>query len=188
MKLSRRNLLRLAGASTTAAMVGNLGFNVSKVSADSAVLRTANAREFPSICCFCSGGCGVIAQVVNGKLVNTEGDPDNPSNRGTNCSKGAAVAQTHHNDQRITQVLYRAPGSARWEVRTWDWAINKIANNVKKTRDESFELYNAQGTMVSRTEAIASLGSSIINNEDLYLIAKLMRGLGVTYLEHQARI
>ena len=188
MKLSRRNLLKLASAGTTAAVVGNLGFNISKASAASAELRTANAREFPSICCFCSGGCGVIAQVVNGELVHTEGDPDNPSNRGTNCSKGAAVLQTHKNDQRITQVMYRAPGSEIWEVRTWEWAVNKIAHNIKKTRDESFVVNNAQGVPVYRTEAIASLGSSIINNEDLYLITKLMRGIGVTYIEHQARI
>ena len=188
MKLSRRNLLKLAGVSTTVAMVGNLGFNVSKVSADSAVLRTANAREFPSVCCFCSGGCGVIAQVVDGKLVYTEGDPDNPSNRGTNCSKGAAVAQTHYNDERITQVMYRAPGSEVWEVRTWNWAINKIAANIKKTRDENFELYDANGVMVSRTDAIGSLGSCIMNNEDLYLVTKLMRGIGVTHLEMQARL
>ncbi|OEF95938.1 formate dehydrogenase [Desulfuribacillus alkaliarsenatis] len=188
MKLSRRNLLKLAGAGTTAAMVANLGFNVSKVSADSATLRTKFAREYPSICCFCSGGCGIIAQVVNGELVFTEGDPDNPSNRGTNCSKGAAVSQTHKNDERVTKVLYRAPGSEVWEVQTWEWAINRIADNIKRTRDESFELRDAQGRMVSRTEAIASLGSSIINNEDLYLISKLMRVIGVTYLEHQARI
>lgn len=188
MKLSRRNLLKLAGAGTTAAVVANFGFNISNVSASSVALRTKYAKEYPSICCFCSGGCGIIAQVVNGELVNTEGDPDNPSNHGSNCSKGAAVMQTHKNDQRTTQVLYRAPGSEVWEVRTWNWAVEKIADNVKKTRDASFELQNAQGTMVSRTEAIASLGSSMINNEDLYLVTKLMRGIGVVYLEHQARI
>lgn len=183
MKLSRRNLLKLAGVGTTAAMVGNFGINVSKASASSFALRTANAREYPSVCCFCSGGCGVIAQVVDGKLAFTEGDPDNPSNRGSNCSKGAAVAQTHYNDQRVTQVMYRAPGSQRWEVRSWEWAINRMAQLIKKTRDDSFE-----GGVPYRTDAIASLGSSILNNEDLYLISKLMRCLGVTFIEHQARI
>ena len=37
-------------------------------------------------------------------------------------------------------------------------------------------------------EAIAALGSAIIANEECYLLTKLMRGLGVVWLEHQARI
>ncbi|OEF97059.1 formate dehydrogenase [Desulfuribacillus alkaliarsenatis] len=188
MKLSRRNLLKLAGVGSTAALVGNLGFKVSTAAAENFKLRTTTAREYPSVCCFCSGGCGVIAQVVDGKLAFVDGDPDNPSNKGTLCSKGAAVRQSHDNEQRVTQLLYRAPGSAKWEIRTWEWAINRIANLIKKTRDESFELTNDKGDIVSRTDAIASLGSSIIGNEDLYLVSKLMRCLGVTHIEHQARI
>ena len=187
MKLSRRNLLKLAGAGTTAVAAGGLGFDVATARAATSELRIARAREFPSVCCFCSGGCGVIAQVVDGKLVQCEGDPDNPSNRGSNCSKGAAVEQTHHNDQRVTNVMYRAPGARNWQIRSWDWAIDQIAKRVKDTRDRTFQT-NSGDVTVNRTEAIASLGSSILNNEDLYLITKFMRGLGVSYIEHQARI
>ncbi len=187
MRLSRRNLLKLAGAGTTAAVAsGGLGFSVPEASA-AVSLRTATAKEYPSVCCFCSGGCGVIAQVVDGKLVQCEGDPDNPSNRGSNCSKGAAVEQTHRNSQRVTNPMYRAPGSSTWEVKTWDWMINRIGALVKKTRDDSF-IAQEGGVTVNRTEAIASLGASVLNNEDLYLISKFMRSLGATYVEHQARI
>lgn len=187
MRLTRRNLFKLAGAGTTAAVAGNLGFDLSDASAAAASLRTAKATEFRSICCFCSGGCGVIAQVVDGKLIQCEGDPDNPSNRGSNCSKGAAVEQTHHNDQRITSPMYRAPGSDRWEVKSWNWTISQIGSRVKQTRDKSF-IAEEDGVIVNRTEAIGSLGASVLNNEDLYLIAKFMRGLGATYVEHQARV
>mgnify|MGYP000431802104 CR=1 FL=1 len=187
MRLSRRNLLKLAGVGSTAAVAGGLGLDVSQAQAATTQIRIARAREYPSVCCFCSGGCGVIAQVMDGKLVHTEGDPDNPSNRGSNCSKGAAVQQTHDNPQRVTSVLYRSPGASQWEVKSWDWAINRMAHLVKKTRDESFQT-TAGDVTVNRTEAIGSLGSSILNNEDLYLITKFMRGLGVTYIEHQARI
>lgn len=186
MKLSRRNLLKLAGAGTTAAVVGGFGFDAA-IARAATPLRIAKAREYPSVCCFCSGGCGVIAQVIDGKLVHTEGDPDNPQNRGSNCAKGAAVLQTHHNERRVTNVMHRAPGSSRWQVRSWDWAIDRIARLAKETRDRTFQT-EQDGVAVNRTEAIGSLGSSILNNEDLYLIAKFMRGLGVTYIEHQARI
>lgn len=186
MKLSRRNLLKLAGVGTTAAVAG-VGLDLSAARAAGTTLRIARAREYPSVCCFCSGGCGVIAQVVDGKLVHTEGDPDNPSNRGSNCSKGAAVQQTHDNPQRVTNVMHREAGSERWQIRSWDWAVDRIAKLVKETRDRTFQA-EVGGVTVNRTEAIGSLGSSILNNEDLYLITKFMRGLGVTYIEHQARI
>ena len=42
--------------------------------------------------------------------------------------------------------------------------------------------------VVNRTEGIANLGSACIDNEECYLLTKLMRTLGVVYLEHQARV
>lgn len=187
MRLTRRSLFKLAGVGTTTAVAGNLGFDVSEATAAGATLRTAQAKEYPSVCCFCSGGCGVIAQVIDGKLVHCEGDPDNPSNRGSNCSKGAAVQQTHLNDQRITNPMYRAPGSSQWEVKSWDWMINRIGGLVKSTRDKSL-VHQENNLTVNRTEALGSLGASVLNNEDLYLIVKFMRSLGAVYIEHQARI
>ena len=44
------------------------------------------------------------------------------------------------------------------------------------------------GNIVNRTEAIACLGGSALDNEEAYLLAKLMRALGLVYLEHQARL
>jgi formate dehydrogenase major subunit len=41
---------------------------------------------------------------------------------------------------------------------------------------------------VNRTRAIAWLGGAANNNEECYAAAKLMRALGVVWLEHQARI
>lgn len=188
MGISRRKFLQLTGASTAAA-AASLGFSLESLHADTVRLRIAHAKETTSICCFCSGGCGVIAHTIEGgTLINVEGDPDNPVNRGSNCAKGAACFQTSVNDKRNTKVLYRAPGSATWEEKSWDWTLNRAAELVKKTRDAHFEHKNDKGVLVNRTEAIASLGSSILNNEDLYLIAKLMRSLGVVNIEHQARI
>jgi formate dehydrogenase major subunit len=85
-------------------------------------------------------------------------------------------------------VRYRAPGSDRWEEKSWDWAIGQIARRIKATRDATFIERNAQGVPVNRTEAIAWLGGAANNNEDCYLAAKLMRALGVVYVEHQARV
>ena len=44
------------------------------------------------------------------------------------------------------------------------------------------------GRTVNRTEAIACLGGAALDNEECYLLVKAMRMLGITYIEHQARI
>jgi formate dehydrogenase major subunit len=46
----------------------------------------------------------------------------------------------------------------------------------------------SDGRTVNRTEAIACLGGAALDNEECYLLVKAMRMIGITYLEHQARI
>jgi formate dehydrogenase major subunit len=77
MKLSRRSLLKAAGGVGAGLALGDLGFDVNTVKA--AALKESkikNAKEFKSICTFCSCGCGMIGHVRDGKLINLEGDPD----------------------------------------------------------------------------------------------------------------
>ena len=149
--------------------------------------KTAGANETTTVCPFCGVGCGQVVSVKDGKVVSIEGDRHHPINEGTLCSKGAAAAQVTNNPLRLKVPLYRAPGSDRWEEKSWDWMMPRIAERVKATRDATFQ-FEAGGTVVSRTEAIASLGGAALDNEECYLLAKLMRALGIVYLEHQARI
>jgi len=132
-------------------------------------------------------GCGIVASVRKGRLVTVEGDPEHPINRGALCSKGLALPQVVNNERRLRSVLYRPPGGADWEVKSWEWVLPRIARLVKKTRDEHW-LDRREGKLVNRTEAIASLGGAALNNEECYAIAKALRSLGVVFLEHQARI
>lgn len=186
--ISRRRFLKTAGAGTALAWLLELGYDVRPARARVRALKTASTTPVQSVCYFCSVGCGLTAYVRDGKLVAVEGDPDNPINQGRLCPKGMATREMALNPQRLTKVLYRAPGATRWEEKTWDWALDRIVQRVKETRDATFEYKNEAGTVVSRTEAIASLGSAILNNEECYAIQKLMRALGLVYIEHQARI
>ena len=149
------------------------------------------------------------------RLLAVEGDPDNPINRGGACAKGAALfnirdiydeetGEQKPNPKRVLKPLYRAPGKEKWEEKDWDWMLDEIAKRVKETRDKSFihkeivkaKVKNPDGTetetevemIVNRTEKIASMGGSGLDNEECYLHSKLMRALGVVYLETQARI
>ena len=89
--------------------------------------------ESATICCFCGVGCGAIVASQDGRIINLEGDPDHPINQGSLCAKGASLYQLAQNPKRITTVLYRAPNSAKWETKTWDWALKEIAKRVGAT-------------------------------------------------------
>ena len=129
-----------------------------------------------------------MAYTINGELVALEGDPEHPINQGSLCSKGQAVFEVVTSPRRLKKVRYRAPGSDQWEEKPLDWAIKTVAQRMKETRDPSFVSTNSSGVPVNRTEALASIGGASLNNEECYLISKLMRSLGVVYLEHQARL
>ncbi len=150
--------------------------------------KTKGAEKTTSICPFCGVGCGLVAYTVKGKLVSVQGDPDHPINQGSLCSKGQAVFEVVTSPRRLKKLLYRAPGSDRWEEKDLEWGMETLAKRIKATRDANFIAKSADGVPVNRTEALAVIGGAAINNEECYLIHKLSRALGVVYLEHQARL
>ena len=150
-------------------------------------IKTRGATATTTVCPFCGVGCGQVVSTRSGNVINIEGDPGHPISEGTLCSKGAAAIQVVNNPRRLQKVLYRAPRGAAWEEKTWDWALERIAARVKETRDKTFQT-SVDRRVVNRTEAIACLGGSALDNEEAYLLVKLMRALGLVYIEHQARL
>jgi len=150
-------------------------------------LKTLGSTPTTTVCPFCGVGCGQVVSTKAGTVVNIEGDPGHPVNEGTLCSKGAAAIQVVNNPRRLQKVIDRAPRGTAWEEKTWDWDLTRIAARVKETRDKTFKT-TIDGRAVNRTEAIASLGGSALDNEEAYLLVKLMRALGLVYVEHQARL
>jgi formate dehydrogenase major subunit len=145
------------------------------------------ARAVSSVCPYCAVGCGLLVHVRDGRIVNIEGDPASPINEGTVCPKGAAAFQLAVNPNRLTTLLYRAPRAHSWETRPLGWAMDRIAQFVRETRERTF--VRESGEMpVRRTTAIASIGGAVFDNEENYLLVKLMRGLGVVAIENQARV
>ncbi len=186
MIIERRDFLKAAGAAA-----GSLLLPLGAEAQAQAVRFPLHKKvsEARSICPYCSVGCGVIiATDAERHVVNTEGDPDHPINRGGLDPKSIAITQLSNSPLRLKRVRYRAPGSDRWEEKSWEWAVGMIAGRIKTTRDATFVEKNPKGVPVNRTEAIAWLGGSANNSEDCYLGAKLMRALGVVYVEHQARV
>jgi formate dehydrogenase major subunit len=100
------------------------------------------------------------------------------------------------NPNRLTKVLYRAPHATAWEEKPLDWAMDRIAQRIKATRDAHFretwtgrdESGNEVAKRVNHCDAIASLGGATMDNEWNYAHLKLWRALGLIWLENQARI
>src|SRR5919108_3629455 len=191
MEISRRDILRLSVAGGGGTALGGLigsGVNLAPVVGQAQQLRIAQAKVTPSVCPFCSVGCATLIHTVNGRIVNIEGDPRSPHNEGTLCPKGAATFQLHVNPNRPTQVLHRAPGATAWEVWDLDRAMDRVAELVKKARDETFVERLPDGKLVNSTTALFSLGGATLDNEWNHIQQKLMRGLGIVPIENQARI
>jgi formate dehydrogenase major subunit len=200
MAVSRRDFFKLSGSGIAAA---TLGINLAPVEAKAEELQIRYAKESTSICPYCAVGCGMIVHTLGGNIINVEGDPDHPINEGSLCPKGSSVFQLRDNKARLTKPKYRAAGSSEWQEVTWEWTLDEIAKRVKKSRDESFmatskikvkeKVGNAEvekeiEAVVNRTMGIASVGSAALDNEECYLYQKFLRGLGLVYIEHQARI
>ena len=174
-----------------------LGFDLRVAQAETRRFKFAHTREVPSVCPYCAVGCSQLVSVKGGKIVNIEGNPDSPFNRGTLCPKGAATYQLMVNPNRVTRVWYRAPGATDWDkTKTLDWAMDRIAERVKSTRDATFtETWKGVGIdgkpvekKVNHCATIASLGGATMDIEWNYVQCKLMRALGVIGIENQARI
>jgi formate dehydrogenase major subunit len=194
-EITRRDFLKLGagGVAGLAIPVANpLGFDLSGAKKRALEARISGAKEVHSICPYCAVGCALIAYTkeVNGKtqLLQIEGDPDSPVNEGRLCPKGATAMQLAVSSRRVEHPMYRAPGSAKWEEKSWDFMLDKIAQNLKTSRDNTFVAQDASGNVVNRTEGVAFAGGAAFSSEEGYFATKVMRTLGVVHIEQQARV
>jgi formate dehydrogenase major subunit len=206
--MDRRNFLKLTGAASISslALKDLLGLKLPAVNAsDLTSDKYENYKigtRIPSICPYCAGGCGLLVTTLNGAIVEVEGDPNHPINRGAVCSKAAAAFQLYTRPlselplepgKRIQYPLRRTnpnkgldenPG---WERITWAQAYDLIAAKVKDALTgfpyQQGDDYYYNG----KDNPIAWLGSSYWNNEECYLGRKLISLLGSNNVEHQAR-
>ena len=191
MDISRRKFLVGSGAAAAGLVVS--GKQAGAADLDAPALRTAGMKTSTTVCPFCAVGCSMVVTVDGaGRVASVEGDEASPINGGALCSKGAALAQIANNERRLRKVMYRAPGSGRWEEKSWEWALERIARLMKETRDRTFVARETRSSgrsyLVNRTEGMAVLGGAGLDNEECYLESKFARSLGVVYLEHQARL
>jgi len=195
MSVTRRDILKTGLAGSGALLAAGLGFEVALAESTKVKqsLRIAGAKESHSVCPYCAVGCSLVAytrQKSDGttELLQIEGDPDSPVNEGRLCPKGATAMQLAVSPRRVESPQYRAPGTTGWKSVTWDFALDKIAQNIKTARDATFVTTDGNGNTVNRCEGVAFAGGAAFSSEEGYFTTKLMRGLGLVHVEQQARV
>jgi formate dehydrogenase major subunit len=78
------------------------------IAAHAQPLKIKYAKETTTICPYYAVGCGIIVATRKDKVINMEGDPDHPINKGALCTKGGSIYQ-------LDRPLYRAPYSNQVE-------------------------------------------------------------------------
>lgn len=92
--------------------------------------------KIKSICALCNCDCGIIASVDGGCLVELEGDPACPLNRGALCAKGKALKQLVYDPDRVLEPMRRTK-SGRWEKAGWDSILDEIAARLGDIKQQS---------------------------------------------------
>jgi formate dehydrogenase major subunit len=171
-----------------------MGFSTSQALAEARQFKLARTSETRNTCPYCSVGCGVIlyglgdnAKNAHTSIIHVEGDPDHPVNRGTLCPKGASLLDFIHSPNRLKYPEYREPGGTAWKRVSWDWALDRIARHMKDDRDKNFVAKSGE-VPVNRWTSTACLAASASSNETGYLTVKVLRAMGMTALDNQARV
>jgi formate dehydrogenase major subunit len=134
-------------------------------------------------------GCSTNVYTKNGSIIDIEGNPESPINQGTLCPKGANIFQLGTNPHRVKHVLYRRPHATEWEIVDRDWALSRVAQLVKETREKGYREKTDKGEYFNAVTNIGSLGGATLDNEENYLMKKLFSGaLQILSIENQARI
>jgi len=211
LQVSRRDFLKLGGMATLASFTLGVVPEIEEAVAATELPTSEKMQKYksgqqtPSICVYCSGGCGLIVTSVGGKVVEIEGDPDHPINEGALCSKASAYLQLVNSDRRLLYPMKRTnpnkginedPG---WVRITWDEAFNIIARKVKDalmnpdgTPKQTYKRLNTTTGeydyyFTGKESPIGWYGAAYFNNEECYIIKKMMSLLGSANVEHQAR-
>ena len=196
--VTRREFLKRGAAGAGALYVSSLGFDVSVAKATTIKqgLRIEGATVSHSLCPYCAVGCSSCLHTLDDKaterdapVVQIEGDPDSPDQRRDALPEGRdARCSSRSRAARLKPLVPRARqrqvGGDHLGRRARQ--ARPPASRTRATRRSSRRTRRA--TSSTACEGIAFAGGAAFSSEEGYLAAKLMRALGVVYIEQQARV
>ena len=149
MSVSRREFIRIGAAGAGVAVAGSgLTTNWWNLQAQEVPdPNTDGDQVVPTFCELCFWRCGVVASVLDGKVVRVEGNPEHPQNRGRLCARGNAGTDLLYDPDRLKTPLIRRSrrGEQEFAAVSWDTALNEVAKRMDAIRTkygpEAFALF-----------------------------------------------
>ena len=83
-------------------------------------------------CPLCEATCGIAVEVDGDRVVSIRGDEHDPFSRGYMCPKGSALADLHHDPDRLRHPMRRDGDT--WHELGWDEALDLVARKLTETR------------------------------------------------------
>nr|WP_304364483.1 formate dehydrogenase subunit alpha [Methanosarcina sp. KYL-1] len=128
----------------------------------------------PTICPYCSLGCGFFLELEEGKAVGIRYMPEHPVNEGSLCPKGNAAPDILNHPDRLKYPLLKTENG--WKQLEWEEALSLAAEKLGTARKEN------------GPNSLAFLGSAKCSNEENYLFQKIARLLGTSNVDNCARL
>lgn len=129
----------------------------------------------PSVCSYCGVGCGVLFEVIDGRIIATWPLKSHPVNQGKLCIKGWNLHEHINSFMRLKAPMIKENG--RLIKATWDEAIATAVRRLSAIKDK----YGP--------DSIGVLVSAKITNEENYLAQKFARAvIGTNNVDHCARL
>ena len=128
--LSRRNLLKYAGAGGATAVIAGCEKKPEKlipmlVPPTNFEYTPHNAYNYMTTCRECDSACGMMITTREHRAQKAEGNPKHPISRGALCARGQASMQTLYNPSRIAHPL------ADGKQIPWDEAMKQFSALLK---------------------------------------------------------
>jgi anaerobic selenocysteine-containing dehydrogenase len=83
-------------------------------------------------CPLCEATCGVAIEVDGDRVVSVRGDDADPFSKGYICPKGTALADLHHDPDRLRTPMRRSGDT--WSPLGWDEALDLVAYKLRDIR------------------------------------------------------
>jgi len=129
----------------------------------------------PSVCSYCGTGCGVLFEVLEGRLLGTLPLKTHPINQGKLCIKGWILHEYVNSPMRLQSPRIRI--NSRLHQVTWDRALKFTADKLKAVIAQH------------GPDSVGVLASAKITNEENYLLQKFARAvIGTNNVDHCARL
>lgn len=187
--LTRRNFLKLSGLTLgTLAATQMLPPRVADAARASGLVNASGDGVIPTLCEMCVWRCGLLAKVVNGRVVKLEGNPENPHSLGKLCARGQSGLQTTYDRDRVLSPLIRVGprGGGKFRRANWEEALDLVAaamtdiktkygpeamvfsstHNLSQVQFEN--LLNAYGSPNYGTQRSLCFNSMIVANQMTY--------------------